>query len=455
MAKYSAEEQHKRMTETKIPKLILQMALPTTAIQLISVLYNSADTFFVGRINNSASAAVGAAFSLLSLIQAISYGFGMGASGLISRRLGAKDYEGANRYFSSVILCELISGLFIMVLGSIFLKPLMRLLGATETMLPYSCAYAKYIVLFAPLNCMAFCLNVTLRSEGRAAYSAIGMCSGSILNMILDPLFIFGLKMDTGGAGLATGIGQTVSFTILLIPFLKKRTSLRFSIKSISRKARDYFDIIRTGLPTICRQGVASLASALLNNAVVHMDMVKWAGAANEAEGEVLRDAAVSAISIAFKIYTLVRNVVLGIGQGFQPVAGYNYGADKKDRVRAAFGFTVALGTAVATTAAIVFAIFPGQVVGLFRNDPDVIRFGAPAVLYLCACMPFLGYSNYVNQMYQCLGFSLPATFLACCHQGIFYVPLILILPRVLGVTGCELTQSAADILTFLITIPF
>lgn len=455
MTKYSAEEQHKRMTETPIPKIVTAMALPTTAIQLISVLYNSADTFFVGKINNSASAAVGAAFSLLSLIQALSFGLGMGASSLISRRLGAKDNEAADKYFSSAITCEAAVGLFIFIFGLIFLKPLMKLLGATETMLPYSCAYAKYIVLFAPFNCLSFCLNVSLRAEGRATFSAIGMCSGSILNMVLDPLFIFGFHIGTGGAGLATGIGQFTSFLILLVPFLRKQTALRFGTRKISRKGKDYLDIIRTGLPTICRQGVASVASALLNNAVVRMDMVKWGGAANAAEGENLRDAAVSAITIANKIYTLVRSVILGIGQGFQPVAGYNYGAGKKDRVRKAFTFTTVVGTAIGTVAAVVLAIFAKEAVGLFRNDPDVIRFGAPAVIYLAACLPFLAYSTYVNQMYQCLGFSLPATILACCHQGIFYIPLILFLPKLLGILGCELTQPIADLLTFVVSVPF
>ena len=444
MAKNDAQSQHHRMTQLPIPKVIVSMAIPTTMTQLITVIYNSADTFFVGRINNSASAAVGAAFSLMALIQALAFGLVTGASSLISRRLGAKDHEAANRYFSSVAACELIIGLLIQIFGLLFLEPLMKLLGATETMLPYSCAYARFILIGTPFNCMTFCLNASLRSEGHATYSMIGMCSGGILNIILDPIFIFALDLQTAGAALATAVSQFFSFCILLIPFLRRQTILRFRFRSISRKFRDYADIVRTGLPTICRQGVSSLASAMMNNAVVAMTLAPAA-----------KDAAMSAITVANKLYMLVRNIILGIGQGFQPVAGYNYGAGQRSRVKKAFGFVCLLGTVFGTAAALLLGIFADSAIGLLRPDPDVVAYGAPALIYLCCCLPMLAYSTYVNQMYQCLGFSLWATVLACCHQGIFYIPLILTLPHTMGYTGIALTQPLADIITFIVSVPF
>ncbi len=436
---WSEEEQHTRMLTAPMPRLIVSLAIPTTISQLVTTIYNTADTYFVSQIGTSAAAAVGVVFSLMSLIQAVGMGLGMGAGSLISRCLGAKQETEADRYASSALAAALLFGMILMISGEIGLTGLMKLLGSTPTILPYSSGYARYILIGAPIMCSAFVLNDILRAEGEAFFAMWGLCAGGILNMILDPLFISVFGLGIRGAALATVISQCVSFCLLLSVFLRRRSIVRLGLSHVSRKAGDYLLILRTGLPTICRQGLASLASALLNN-----------------QASLFGDAAVAAVTIANRIYLLVRNIILGIGQGFQPVAGYNYGAKNYPRVREAFTFAVGLGTVLCTAAALLLALNAGTVFTWFRgDDPEVLRIGTTALYFACAVMPFMAYSTYVNQICQCLGFSRRATFLACCRQGICFVPLVLLLPGVLGLTGVQMAQPGADLLSFFIALPF
>lgn len=434
----SSEAQHARMLQTPIPKLIVSLAIPTLITQLISVFYNTADTFFVSKLSTSAAAAVGVVFSLMSIIQALGFGIGMGCGSIISRSLGSRDNERAVQTASSGFVFAAFAGLLLCVTGLSFLRPLMRLLGSTETILPYSESYARIILLAAPFMCASFVLNNTLRSEGEATLSMVGICTGGLLNVALDPLFIFVLDMGIAGAALATALSQLVSFFILGSFFLRKRSIVRIQMRAVSKSPRVYGHILLIGLPTIFRQGFASLSSALLNNAAA-----------------VYSDAAVAAVTISNKVYLLMRSVVLGIGQGFQPVAGYNFGAGDKRRTRQAFWFSALVGTVVCIAGAIVISLFPAQIMAFFRDDADVMQIGCQALLFACAVMPFMAYSTYVNQLYQCLGFHQAATLLASCRNGLFFVPLILVLPGRLGITGVEMSQPAADFLTFLVSIPF
>ena len=426
------------MLQTPVAKLVLSLAAPTVASQLISIIYNTADTYFVSHISTSASAAVGVVFSLQSIIQAYGFGVAMGAGSLISLRLGEKKDLEANRCASSGLLAELAGGLLMLILGLLYLEPLMCALGATQTMLPHACAYGRIILMGAPVMCCSFILNCILRAEGAAVASMIGLCSGGILNIALDPLLIFTFQMGTAGAAVATVISQCVSFLVLAVAFLRGRSIVHLRPKYISRRARDYVQIISVGFPTIARQGMASLASALMN-----------------IQGAVYGDAAVAALTISNKIYLLVRNVIIGIGQGFQPVAGYNYGAGDRKRTRQAFIFATTLGTVICILAAAIIAAFAEPIIGWFRADDQVIAIGRLALLYTCAVMPFMAYSTFVNQLYQCLGYKLPATVLASLRQGICYLPLIFILPHFLGLQGVQMTQPGSDLLTFFICIPF
>ncbi len=439
MAKLTEEQQYIRMTETPVSKLVTSLAIPTVGGMLVSSVYNITDTFFVSQLGTSASAAVGVVFSIQSLIQAVGFSIAMGSGSMVSRRLGQKDSESASKFVSSAFAMAFVFGTLLGMFGLLFLEPMLGLIGSTDTMMPYSVAYARYILAVAPIFAASFVLNVAMKSQGNATLSMLGLAAGNLLNMILDPLFIFGLKMGTAGAALATAVSQCVSFVALLWCFLKKQDTLHIRWKLISRDVHDYITIVRVGSPTLCRQGCGSIASALLNNRAM-----------------LFGDAAVAAMSIANRVYNVVRSILVGIGQGFQPVAGFNYGAKRPDRVKAAFRFTVTLGTAVAVLFTVLLALTAPQMMAIFRrDDPEVIRMGSQALRMLCMVLPLLAYSTYVNQMLQCLGRSGQATFLASCRQGTIYVPLILVLPAILDLTGIQLTQPIADGLTFLVSIPF
>lgn len=437
--KYSDEENYKRMTETPIPKLIISLAVPTTVSQLITTIYNTADTFFVSQLSTSATAAAGVVFALMTIMQAVGSGLGMGANSLISRMLGAKRKEEADCYGSSAFFASIIFGFFLLILGLCFLEELMTLLGSTKTILPYACDYGGYILIGAPIMCSSYVMNNILRSEGEALLAMWGLSIGGIINVFLDPVLIFYFQMGIKGAAIATVLSQTISFVILLSMFLRKKSMVSLNARCISIKPYIYLEIIKSGLPTICRQALGSVSSSLLNIQAAQFG-----------------DVAVAAVTIANKVYVLVRNLILGIGQGFQPVVGFNYGAGKKDRVRQAFVFTCQVGTILCTTIAVILSLNASNVIAWFRKDDlEVIRMGGKALYFACFVMPMMAYSTYVNQLYQSLGFSSQATFLASCRQGICFIPLVFILPTFLSDTGVEMAQPASDFLTFLISIVF
>ena len=432
------EAQRRLMLTEPIGRLLFKKAAPTVLIQLITVIYNTADTYFVAKIDTNASAAVGVVFSLMAVIQAVGGSVGMGANSLISPMLGQKREEEASTVGTSAALMSIAAGVFISVLGLSLLQPLVRLIGARGDVVPYASDYARYILIAAPFMTASFVLNSILRAEGQAVYSMIGMISGGILNLFVDPLLIFGFDMGISGAALATMIGQMTSFTIMAVIFMRDRSIVRLRPRYIGRKPSVYLHIVRTGVPTLFRQGMASLSSALLN-----------------IQAAPFGAAAVAAISIANKIYMLVRHIVIGIGQGFQPIAGYCYGAKRYSRVKKVFWSATASGTAICLSIAVAVFFFREPIMRWFRNDPDVIRIGAQMLGFLCVTIPLMAFSTYVNQLYQSLGFAVGATILASCRQGIFFVPLVFLLPYWFGLDGIVAVQASADLLTFLVSIPF
>lgn len=431
---------HEKMINTPIPRLVTGLAIPAIISQLITVIYNTADTYFVSQLeSNSASGAVGVVFSLMSIIHALGFGIGMGANSLISTTLGEKRNRDAAVYGNSAFVAAFVIGLFITAGGLLLLEPLMRILGATDTILPYACEYSIYILAGAPVMCSSFVLTNILRAQGAATLAMIGLSTGGILNVIFDPLFIFAANMGIVGAALATLLSQCISFVILLVFFVMKKSSIPLSPAYVSRSPAIYGHIVKRGFPTICRQGMASISSALLNNVA----------------GIVGGDVAIAAMTVANKIYILVRNIVIGVGQGFQPVAGYNFGAGRYDRVKSSFKFATVLGSIICVITAAVILPFSEELMLVFRKDPDVVRIGQGALMFCCISLPTMAYSTYVNQMYQCLGYSSTAAFLASCRQGIFYVPLILSLPFIFGIAGIQATQPLADLLTAAVSVYF
>ncbi|MDO4835299.1 MAG: MATE family efflux transporter [Clostridia bacterium] len=434
----NSEAQRQQILTEPIGKLLFKKAAPTVLIQLITVIYNTADTYFVAKIDTGASAAVGVVFSLMAIIQATGGSIGMGATSLISPMLGQKRVDDASTVGTSAALMSVIAGALIGALGLVFLRPLVSLIGARGEVIPYAEDYARFILIGAPFMTTAFVLNSVLRSEGQAVYSMIAMISGGILNLFIDPLLIFGFGMGIAGAALATMISQMMSFFIMAIIFLRDRSIVRLRPKYIGKKPSVYLHIVRMGVPTLFRQGMASLSSALLNI------MAAPYGAA-----------AVAAISIANKLYMLVRHIVLGIGQGFQPIAGYCFGAKRYSRVKKVFWVATGAATVICLSIALAVYFFREPIMVWFRDDPAVVEAGSAMLRFLCVTIPLLGFSTYVNQLYQSLGFAVGATFLASCRQGIFFVPLVFLLPAAFGLTGIEAVQAAADLLTFVISIPF
>ncbi len=432
------KEQFEKMTTVPVSHLIMRLSGPTILSMMVTAIYNLADTFFVSQLGTSASAAVGIVFSVMAIIQAVGFTLGMGSASLISRRLGERKNKEADIIGSSAFAAALIFGTIVAVIGQIFINQIMRLLGATETILPYARNYARFIFLGAPLMTVQFVMNNELRSEGKAAFSMIALTTGGLLNMLLDPVFIFVLKFGTTGAAVATLISQSVSFCIFIQFYIRKKSIVCYSVKNVSRKIRDYWSVVSNGLPSLCRQGLASIATVLLNRSAA-----------------VYSDAAIAGMSITTRIVMLVAGIMIGIGQGFTPVSGYNYGAKKYDRVKKAYLFTVEAGFVVMSMLAFFIIIYAPQIIKLFRDDADVILVGSKALRFQCYALPLHCLIIGTNMLMQSTGNIVPATFLSCNRQGVYFIPAILILPHLFGITGIESAQMVSDILSVLTAIPF
>ena len=430
--------QFRRMTETPIPQLVLSLAAPTILSMLITSIYNLADTFFVGQISTSASGAVGIVSSLMAILQALGFMLGHGSGSIISRSLGSQNTDAATRFASTSFFTALVFGGIITVAGLLTLPDFMMLLGSTETILPHACAYARYILLAAPIMMSSLVMNNILRYEGKASFAMIGLVTGGLLNIALDPLFIFGLGMGTAGAGLATALSQTISFCILLSMFLRGKTVSQFRLSAVTREARDFGRILLGGAPSFGRQGLNSIGGMLLNLAARSYG-----------------DAAVAGMSIVSRIFMFIISVAIGVGQGLQPVASFNYGARKYRRVRQAAIFTIEAAFCMLVVLVGLCWVNGDVLIRLFRDDPAVTAVALPAFHYQCLAMLLQPIIVVANMTFQSVGASGRATFLACCRQGVFFIPLILILPRTHGLFGVEICQPIADVLTFLVSLPF
>ncbi len=429
--------QYDKMTQKAIPALVLELGLPTTVSMLVTNLYNMADTWFVGRLGTSASGATGVVFGLMAIIQAFGFMLGHGAGSNISRRLGAKDREGARVFSATSFYLSLAAGGAVMALGLLFLTPLVRLLGSTETILPYARTYAFYILIAAPGMASSCVLNNILRYEGRAAFAMIGLTAGGFLNIFGDWLLIFGFHMGIAGAGLSTAVSQYISTGILLGMFLRGRALTSLHPRYITRRWADVANILRTGLPSLARQGLGSASTMLLN----------W-------QVKVYGDAALAAMSIVARVCNFLFCVGLGIGQGFQPVAGFNYGAGKYSRVRRAFWFTMGFGGLLMGLFALFGFVNAAPIIRLMRDDPAVAAVGTVAMRAQCAALVFMPLAVCGNMLFQSVGLSGRATFLACLRSGLCFIPLLLVMSRLGGLRGIELAQPAADLLSAAITLP-
>ncbi|MDY0236735.1 MAG: MATE family efflux transporter [Gudongella sp.] len=432
----TADEQFKKMTETPVERLIFSLAIPTIISMLITSIYNMADTYFVSQISTSASASVGIAFSLMVIIQAIGFTLGMGSGNYISRLLGNKNRDYSSKVIATGFFTALLLGIVIAVMGLIFLNPLVYALGATETIAPYAKDYIKYILFGIPFMTASFVLNGTLRFQGSAFYAMLGIGTGGILNIILDPIFIFKLNMGTSGAALATVISQFISFCILFYNS-SKGGNIRISFKNFTPKWDLYREILRGGLPSFYRQFLASIALIFLNFS---------AG--------VYGDAAIAAMSIVGRVIHFSISVMLGFGQGFQPVCGFNYGAKLYDRVMNAFWFSLKVSVIGLICISSVGFIISSKIISIFRKeDLEVILIGTKAIRFQFLTLPLSAWVIMMNMLLQTIGKSKEASIVAVARQGMFFIPAILILPHIIGLLGVQLSQPISDILSFIITL--
>ena len=433
----NADEKFIHMTTTPVKPLISSLAVPTIISMLVTTFYNMADTFFVGKLNTSATAAVGVVFSVMGIMQAIGFTFGNGTGTYISQKLGEKKTKEAEIMATTGFFTSLITGVIIAVFGLIFLEPLSMALGATETILPYAKAYLAIILVGAPAYTSSLVLNNLLRYQGSATYAMVGIVSGAVLNIALDPIFIFVCDMGIAGAALATVISQYIGLGVLWVQ-TRKGASVKVKVSSFKPTFENVKEIIRRGFPSLCRQGLASVATICLNY-----------GAG------IYGDAAIAAMSVVSRISFFANSAMIGFGQGFQPVCGFNYGAGLYKRVKEGFYFCVTAGAVFLAVMGIIGSIFAPDLIAVFRkDDAEVIKTGAAALRYVCIAFPLNAWIIMCNMFLQTIGKAARASFLASARQGLFFIPLIMILPRIFGITGVEICQMICDILTFVVSIP-
>ena len=436
MRKLSQEEKVNYMTTEKVPKLICSLAVPTIISMLVTTFYNMVDTFFVGQINNQATAAVGVVFSVMTLIQALGFFFGHGSGNYISRKMGERDYESAEKMASFSFFMSLFTGVVVAIVCFIFMEPLAIWLGSTDTILPYTMDYMGIILIGAPFIMSSFVLNNQLRYQGSANYAMVAIVIGAIINIGLDPLLMFAFDLKIKGAAYATIISQIASF-ILLIVVSNRGENIRISIKKFEFKFLYFKEIIRGGAPSLFRQGLVSIASIILNNIAADIS-----------------DATVAAMSVVSRITMFANSTLIGFGQGYQPVCGMNYGAKLYNRVREGFWFCVKYSFVFLVLLSALAYIFAPDLVALFRDDKEVIEIGTAVLRFQCLAFPLNSVIVLTNMMLQSTGKGIWATIVASSRQGFFFIPIVIILSSLFGITGLEISQTIADMCAFLLSLP-
>ena len=424
------------LTSAPVHHVILTMAVPTIISMLVTSVYNIVTTFYVGRISTQATAAVGIAFSVMSIIQAVGFTFGQGSGNYISRELGAQRHANASRMASTGFFCAVATGLVICLVGQLLLEPLALLLGSTPTILPHAKRYLSFIFMAAPFMCGALCLNNQMRFQGNAAYAMFGILTGAVINVFLAPILIFVFGMGITGAGLSTFVGETSSMFVLLW-MTHKGGTIRIHLRNFTPRAAYFKEILAGGTPSFTRQGMASVGVAMLNVA---------AGA--------FGDAAIAGMSIVGRVTFVVFAAVIGLGQGFQPLCGFCYGARLYARVREGYWFIVRIGTTFLVCCAVFGFLFSSDIIAVFRHDPDVIAVGRVALRWQLVTLPLGAVVMYTNMMMQTIRKPWQANVLAASRNGLFFIPLIIILPQFYGLLGVEMCQAWADALSFVLAVP-
>ncbi len=431
------------LTTTPVPKLILSLSVPTIISMLVTAIYNTADTFFVARVstdssvNTAATASVGLVFTVMALIQATGFFCGHGSGNFLSRMLGAGKHKEANEMASTGFALSLILGVIFAIVGNIFVSEIAQFLGATQTTMQFTKDYMRIILIGAPFMMAQFVINNQLRFQGSAVYAMIGLMCGAAMNVILDPLLILGFHMEVRGAAIATVMGQITSFIVLLIG-TSKGENIKLNIKNVHLNAFYLKEIVNGGSPSLFRQGMAAIATLILNRTA----------------GSIGGDAAIAGMSVAGRVMIMMASALIGFGQGYQPVCSFNYGAGLTKRVKEGFVFCVKYSTVFLIGIGVLCFSFAPNIIALFSKNPDAIDIGVAALRCQAITLPLSGTIVISNMMLQSIGKGLKASIMASARNGLFFIPMILLLPAMLGILGVEMAQSCADVLAFLLAIP-
>ncbi len=424
------------LTQAPVHRVVLTMAVPTILSMLVTSFYNMADTYFVSKINTQCTAAVGVVFSMMSAIQATGFFFGHGSGNYISRKLGARETSDARAMAATGFVYSFLFGALIALIGHLFLTKMAIWLGSTPTILPYTKEYLGTVLLGTPFMTTSLTLNNQMRLQGNAAYAMYGIFTGAVLNVLLDPLLIFVLNMGISGAAWATVISQMCSFGILLY-MTRKNGGIRIQLRHFSPRLSLVKEIIFGGTPSLSRQGLAAFSTVALNVA---------AGAYG--------DAAIAGMSIVTRFCFFIFAIIIGLGQGFQPLCGFCYGAKLYARVKEGYLFCIRLGSAFLFCCAVLGTIFSEQIVSFFRHDPEVVAVGVSALRWQMLTFILLPTIGLTNMLMQTTRKPIRANIAAAARSGLFFIPLVLILPHFFGLQGVEMCQAVSDVCSFAVCVP-
>ena len=437
------DSKYREMTETPVPRLVLRLAVPSMVSMMVTALYNVVDAAFIGHLSTEATAGIGISFAYMTFIQAVGFFFGHGSGNFMSRALGARQYGNAGTMAAVGFVTPLIVGFLSAAVLLPVLPWLVRVLGAPPNVVPFACDYLRYILVASPFMMSALTLNNQLRLQGNARLGMVGIVSGAVLNMALDPLLIFGLGMGVSGASVATAVSQLFAWCLLLWG-TTRGDSVHINLRNFRPSFYFYKEIFAGGLPSLFRQIFNCVAAVMLNHAAS-----KYAPAGQAASS-------VAAFAVVSRTTMFAFSLILGFTQGFQPVCGYNYGAHQYRRVRQSYLFAFSVSAAMLTVLSLLGYVFAPQIVAVFRDeDPVLLAIGTAALRWQCVVFPLCTLSTSTNMLFQNIRMTFPATLLAIGRQGLFFIPAVLILPRLFGLQGVEMTQAVADLCTFLLSLPF
>lgn len=421
----------------KTPRWFVGMLLPMMIAQMITIFYNTTDTFFAARLGTSAVASVGLVFSIQVILQAIGFGIGSGAGNLVTRALDRADVVKAQQIFNSAMLMAFIGAVALMVPALMVLPDLMRALGATNTMMPFCMEYAQIILLGSPMMCLQSVICCVLLNEGKGFTAVLGLASGVLFNAAMNPLLIRYVGMGLTGAAWATVLGQGVSFVVLLYVFLNQRHALYLDVRSVSTDWQSYREICAKGKQTFCRQGTAGVMAVVLNFCAASFG-----------------DAAMASVTLANKIVLVIRNVLVGATLSFQPVAGFHIVSGLLLRLREIFMVSAQLGAGICLVALVLVGLNVEMVFSWLRDNPAVALVLKNAVFSACVVTPLVAYSGALGRVYCFLGERCRPVLFFLGRYGIYLVCAGLILSSFAGFQGMTLTRSVLDVATFMVSLP-